>query len=380
MNKYLKVLGNGQVWDVKGISPEHPKSTFEDLFSGRALGRMAQEREIFRAFKEKGKVTGFSVTKALLSNNKEAKNAAKALLQCLAQNGAGGIAALDRGKGLKNSWSSVERSYWKGLDFVIIGGGVSEESTGRILVGLIEKYLSEDGLPDIKVSQAKFPGKEAGFLGAVINIIKETCNEGKARKLKVIHAIGLDLGREEIGVGLLAINPGSGKVLKQKNHYWLFKYAVKTPYRAYLKKFMDSRSDYTQNERKLGERIRSAILRQMTGLIVQAQDKTRKAGLACAHNVGVAVPGSTSPDGYITSSTDYLPFFRKQNGFNFTKELDKSLAEDGMKDFHVHIVNDGIAAGIANVYFDLPKLKRGKFAFLGVGSGLGGCVGVIKTL
>jgi len=382
MSGFLKILGDGQVWDVRGISPEAPCETFEDLFSGRALGRMAQQRNIFSSFKDKGKVTGFSVTKALLSNNKDAKKAARLLIEDLGKNGARGIAALNNGKGLKKSWFSRERNYWRGLDFVIIGGGVSEDLTGRILVNSIKKYLSRQKFLDIKVSQAKFPGKEAGFMGAVINSMPHICREAKKKHLKAISAIGLDLGREDIGVGLLAVDPVSKKILKQKNHYWLFKYSVRTPYKKYLKNFMDSRRDYTPGERKLGERIRRAILGQMSDLIIQARKKTYSMGLACAEDVGVAVPGSTSPDGHIINSTDYLPFFRKQDGFNFTRNLEASLAEKSTVECRIHIINDGIAAGIANIYFDLSKAKgkRGKFAFLGAGSGLGGCLGVVNKI
>lgn len=380
MNKDLKILGDGQIWDVKGISPEAPQKTFEDLFSGRALGRMAQERSIFSAFKEKGKITGLSVTRALLSNNKQAKDTAKNLLEDLAKNAALGVKALNEAGGFKENWQEEERNYWRNLDFIIIGGGVSEGLTGRILVSLIKKYLSRQGLSNIKVAQAKFPGKEAGFLGAVINIIKEICAEAKIKGLKVISAIGLDLGREEIGAGLLAINANSGRVVKQKKHYWVFKYAVKTPYKNYLKNFMDSRQDYTQRERKLGERIRKAILEEMAGLIIQAQNKTQKIGLACARNIGAAVPGKTNSSGYIINSTDYLPFFRKQDGFNLAKSLGESLDKSGKIRYRIHIINDGVAAGCANIYFDLHRLKTGKFAFFGAGSGLGGCVGLINTI
>jgi len=380
MNRYLKVLGDGQIWDLEGIAPDAPQKTFEDLFSGRALGRMAQEEiKIFAAFKEKGRITGFSVTKALLSSNKEAKDAARVLLARLAKNAALGIEALNKGKGFKKNWSGQKKAYWKNLDYIIIGGGVSEGLTGKILVGSIKKYLSRARLFDIKVFQAKFPGKEAGFLGAAINIIKEIRNEAETKAVKVIAAIGLDLGRDEIGVGLSALNADSGKFLKQGNNYWLFKYSVKTPYKTYLKKFLDSRRDYTSSERKFGKHIRSTILKRMSDLVARAENKSQKIGLVCARNVGVAVPGATSPDGYIVNSTDYLPFFRKQDGFNFAGKLEESLIKTGHRGWRIHLINDGIAAGVANGYLGLPGKEEGKFAFLGAGSGLGGCVGEVNT-
>jgi hypothetical protein len=376
MNKGLQILGDGQIWDLKGISPLDAKLTFEDLFSGRALGEMAgKKKEVFRAFKVKNRITGLSVTKALRSNNQKAKKTARIVLEELAKNAASGIECLNKGKGFKNNWTARKKNYWQNLKFVIIGGGVSEGQTGKILVGLIKKYLSKSGLSNIGVYQGKFPGKEAGFLGAVINIIKVIRQEAKKKGLESIGGIGLDLGREEIGVGLVKINSGSGEIQKQRRNYWVFKSSTKTPERSYLKHFLDSRKGYTQSEKIKGARIRLLILELMAKLIIQAKNHAQKKGLSCSKNIGVAVPGSTTPEGYIKNSTDYLPFFRKQDGFNFAKNLKKVLAKRLLQDCRIYIINDGIAAGIANAYFDLSRVKKGKFAFFGVGSGLGGCAG-----
>ena len=201
MSRDLKTLGDGQIWDLKGVSTHAPFETFEDLFSGRALGRMAREkRKVFSAFKEKGKITALSVTKALLSKNLKAKNTAKVLLEELAKNAVRGIEILSQGRGFKEDWTEKERNHWKNPDLVIIGGGVSKAETGRFLVSRIRKYLSQNGFSRLQIRQAKFPGKEAGFLGAVINIIQKICSAAKKRGLKVIGGIGIDLGREEIGV------------------------------------------------------------------------------------------------------------------------------------------------------------------------------------
>lgn len=378
MNKFIKVLGDGQIWDLKWILPDAPEEKFEDLFSGRALGEMASKNPaVFSRFKEKSKITGLSVTKALLSNELRAKNSAKFILKDLAKNGALGIEALIKGKGFKNNWSATKRNYWRNLDFVLIGGGVSEGLTGKFLVKAIKRYLSYDGLSGIKVYQAKFPGKEAGFLGAVVNIIKVICKEAEAKDLKLIAAMGLDLGRDEIGAGLVLIDVHSEKILRQRKNYWLFKDSVKVPYKNYLKKFLDARQDYSAAEFKLGRRMRRAILMRLANLIIKVQAKVRGLEFVCSQNIGVAVPGSTSKDGFILNSTDYLPLFRKQDKFNFAKSLENLLTRRNSLDVKVYIVNDGIAAGVANVYFETARIKNGKFAFLGVGSGLGGCVGIV---
>ncbi len=384
MGKDLKILGNGQIWNVRGISPTAPEKTFEDLFSGRALAEMARGgnghglkvRKVFSRFKENGRITGLSVSRALLSNNQQAKKTAMILFEDLAKNAARGIEALSRGKGFKPNWSAQERNYWRNLNVIIIGGGVFEGVSGKLLVGLVKKHLSKIDLLDSQVYQAKFPGKEAGFLGGLINIRSIICKEGKKKGLKKVAAIGLDLGRDEIGVGLLAINPTSEEIaLRRKKQPWLFKYSVKTPYPRYLKAFLDSRRNYTKKERAIGERIRASILKKMVNLIILAQAKAQKLGLVSSQNIGVAIPGRIFRS-YIIDSTDYLPFFRKQDGFNFARTLRELLVKEGMKDCRIHIINDGIAAGIANVYG--VKAKKGKFAFFGVGSGLGGCVGLIR--
>lgn len=380
MKRFIKILGDGQIWDIKRISESNPEETFEDLFSGRALGRMAEEGAgIFCRFKEKGRITGFSVTKALLSNDKTARQEARALIENLAKNAGLGIEALTKGKGFKQGWQNKEKSYWKNLDIVIIGGGVSEGKTGRILVKAIKKYLAENSLSNIKVEQARFPGKEAGFLGAVINAINEVCAEAKTAKQ--VGGIGLDLGREEIGVGLLAIDTGSCRLIKQNKNYWLFRHSVRTPGKNYLKSFLDRRKDYSEREKETGRRIRTKILQAMADLIIEAKKAAEKKGLACSRNIGAAVPGRASSQGYILNSTDYLPFFRKQDGFNLAKNLETILSRKKLPDCRLRIVNDGIAAGIANVYFgaSAAKAESAKFGFLGAGSGLGGCAGLINA-
>ena len=111
MHKKLEILGDGQIWDLKGISPLDAKLTFEDLFSGRALGEMAgKKKEVFRAFKVKNRITGLSVTKALRSHDQKAKKTAKIVLEELAKNAALGIECLNKGKGFKNNWTARKKN------------------------------------------------------------------------------------------------------------------------------------------------------------------------------------------------------------------------------------------------------------------------------
>lgn len=385
MDKTPKILGTGQIWDVKGILDSAKEKTFEDIFSGRALGEMAREtlrnpsnKKIFSKFKDKGKITGVSVTKALLSKNKRARGRALLLLSQLARNGTKGIEILTKGIGEKPGWPEEERNFWKDLDVIIIGGGVSENTTGDILVLLLKRYLSERGLGALKVYQARFPGKEAGFLGAVANICEPICKEAKKKKLKKVAAIGIDLGRDDIGVGLLKINSKKEDIVLNKREYCgVFHHSIKTPYSIQRKAFLDSRESYTKKDQKLGIRIRETILEKIANLVMLAKKKADDLGLETSRHIAVSIPGCTLGK-YIINSTDYLPFFRKKDGFNLAGSLEELLVGEDLKSYHVHIINDGIAAGIANVYFSSFKKAKGKkFAFFGVGSGLAGCVGII---
>jgi len=387
MGGCLKVLGDGQIWDVRGISAAALDKTFEDLFSGRALGGMAfgfdQEcpsgKKIFSRFKEKGKITGFSVTKALLSSNKEAVKKANGLIDKLAENGALGIEILVKGRGIKKNWPDNKRNCWKGLNKVIIGGGVSEGLTGKILISSIRKHLLKRGVSGIEVCQAKFPGKEAGFLGAIINFlfIEKPSQNRKAGIAAIKAGIGVDLGREDIGVGISMVHFRKGEILRRGGKHWFYNGSLKTPFRSYRRRFLDSREDYARAEKEKGIKIREAILSRIADLIFRAQKKMMAQGIDCSRHIGVAVPGEVSKDGYILNSTDYLPFFRKKDGFDFCGELKFLLEKKGLPGAEIKLVNDGIAAGIANIYFGVPKNTHGKFAFLGVGSGLGGCVGIM---
>ncbi|MCX5688069.1 MAG: hypothetical protein NTV71_05500, partial [Candidatus Omnitrophica bacterium] len=240
------------------------------------------------------------------------------LLGQLAKNAAKGIEVLTKGKGCKPNWPNKERDYWKGLNIVIIGGGVSEDTTGKILVELIKIYLSNSGLRDIKVYQAKFPGKEAGFLGAVTNIRGLVCKEAKKKELRKIAVIGIDLGRDDIGVGLMAVNLREENIILRRGTYLgLFQHSVKTPYHFQRKGFLDSRKSYSKKEYAMGKNIRSLILEEIANLIILTQTKAINASLQVSQHIAVSIPGATS-NGYIINSTDYLPFFRKKDGFNFS--------------------------------------------------------------
>lgn len=385
MDKYCTILGDGQVWDVRGVSPEAPEATFEDLFSGRALGRMAREANLrpsltkgaFSPYRQKGRITGVSVTRALLSSNARAQRAARSVLDEFARMAALGIQALHTASASKRRWSAQEQNHWRNLDVVIIGGGVSEEETGRFLVRLISRHLARLGLSHIRLLQACFPGKEAGFIGAVIRVIRPIIKEALQKKVRTIAAIGLDVGRDEIGVGLLALTVPTGRLVRHRQGYWFFRKSVKTAPRGCLVHFFDARRDYSARERKLGRRMRSEIMQRMVALIAEARQAAQEKGLVCARHICVAVPGRVVDDGAIADSTDYLPFFRQRDGFNFGRSLERMLHSEGLQGIRVKVVNDGIAAGIANAYFD-RRVNGGKFAFLGVGSGLGGCVGRVR--
>jgi hypothetical protein len=332
--------------------------------------------KVFSRFKEKNKITGFSVTQALLSRHPRAEEAALRLLEDLAKNGAAGIKALILGQGRKDNWTRKEKKYWQGLKSVIIGGGVSEGLTGKRLVSLIKRSLAKEGLLDIRVEQAKFPGKEAGFLGAIINVIELVLREARQKRLRKIAAVGLDLGRQDIGAGTCIIDVVSKKImLNNRKQPWFFQDSIKTPFAEYRQAYLDCRRDYNQKEYRQGIRIRNRILDEMVDLIVQSRARAEDLGFFSSSHIGVATPGAPSQDGAVLNSTDYLPFFRKQDRFNLKEALQELLGQRGLFNYQLHLLNDGIAAGAANAYFSFSKIRRGKFAFFGVGSGLGGCVG-----
>ena len=86
-------------------------------------------------------------------------------------------------------------------------------------------------------------------------------------------------------------------------------------------------------------------------------------------------------EGYLVGSTSNLPFMQRIHGFNFTEDLTRRvnelLAERGI-DVPVMIktLNDGDAAGIANILFDAAVVKTPgeKIGFMGPGTGLGGAL------
>lgn len=386
--RQIKILGNGQIWDIKGVDPDNPEKIFEDLFSGRALGEMAREYEkkgtgrIFRAKKQKFclspfLITGHSVSRALVSKDKLAQQHAKQVLSDFSLNGARGIEHLTKGTAIKTKWSRRERDHWRNLSGVIIGGGVSEDATGRLIVKEIKKCLKSRHLGRINIYQAKFPGKESGFLGAVAYCLPYALK--KSHREKNLALIGLDIGRADIGVGVSVFNAKTGKMILYKGNPWKFTQSKNTPYSSQLHIFKDSYKRYSKAEIALGKRIRNDLIDAIVQLIINAIKKIEKHKICCSKFVGIGLPGETDNAGYMIGSTHYLPFLEKQHGFHFAGAVKKRLEKLGAKGYNIQILNDGIAAGLANLRFGigLDKLKRGKYAFLGPGSGLGGFVGEV---
>ena len=384
MDKEIIILGNGQIWDVNGIDCENPDKTFEDLFSGRALGELALTQSIFKRYREKNKITGRSVTKALLSKDRKSRAAAVALLEKIGNNAGRGIELLTKGKAQKSTkWSKKAGNYWRNLDGVIIGGGVSSGETGKVIIKYIREYLKSRKLGSIKIFQAKFPGKESGFLGSIAYIFDFICKEGiKSRKNNKIVGLGIDVGRSKIGIGAVVINPKTKKVVsKRKNDIWAFQRSINFPEKSKLKIFKDSDRKYTIREKETGLQLRDKILDEMADLCCWAIDKIKSLNMVPAYNIGIGLPGEATKDGFLVGSTHYLPFFRKKDNFHFSKTLKNKLKDRGYRNYSVSIINDGIASGLANLKFGigLSNLKDGKYAFLGPGSGLGGFVGQIRT-
>lgn len=375
--KKVTVLGNGQIWDLKGADLKNPSANFEDVFSGRALGRLAAsfDKKLFSRYLEESKkhISGMSVTLALNSKNKKAQQAAGAVLKQMAQIGARGIELLTKGQSGKKDWGNLKA--------VIIGGGVSGGKTGKILVEEIKKYLKQKGL-NLKIYQADFPGKEAGFLGAMANVELMTFLEEIGLEYKKVAVIGVDIGREDIGCGIIQLNNFTGEAIKTKGKLVIYQTNKKMPITLKEQKiFQDSLRNYSAKEMDLGKKLREELLMAAASQIVDAYRWCRSKNKVCSNQIGVAVPGEPDKEGYLVGSTQYLPFLQKKDNFRFKIGLETASVRLGMAGFCIHLVNDGVAALLANLEFGLGlnKLEEGKYGFLGPGSGLGGGLVQIKT-
>lgn len=376
--KKIEVLGDGQIWDLCGIDKDNPEKTFEDLFSGRALegflnGIDKNSKRLFYNYLEGNKLRGMAVTKALLSKNQLKIKTAKIILEKLAKNGAKGIIAFDKGLGFKN-WTKKEREYWTNIDSVIIGGGVSKDYTGKMLIYLIKNELKRNKHRKINIYQARFSGKESGFLGAAVNVLNEAFKNNNCG-IKAI--IGLDFGRDKIGCSFILADSKAKKVLEKNDRLWDDIIIDKTPRALECKLFLDSKNNFSKKEIILGKKIRSEILEKIVELIKINIQIINARKIPCCKYIGISMPGQIDKNGDIIGSTDYLPFLCKKDNFHFKKEIEKNLVKCGIKGFKVSVINDGIAAALANIYFD-KRIKNGKVAFLGVGSGLGGFVGRVR--
>jgi hypothetical protein len=253
---------------------------------------------------------------------------------------------------------------------VVIGGGVSQGKTGKILIQGIKNHLRAHGLGGLTVSQAKFPGKESGFLGAAVSLLDAACAEAGSGKIKQLGIIGIDLGRDRVGAGILMVNPQTCAIIgKKAGQGIIYRYEEKTCRSS-------SRLKQFDRQRKLGEKLRGDIVGQTADLVERTRAQAEKRKINYSRQIGLAIPGEVAPDGYLLGATDYLPFFTKKDGFHFAKAVEKELQRRGISGLRIRLINDGIAAGLANLRLGLGlgHLKSGKHAFLGPGSGLGGCL------
>ncbi|MBN1793328.1 MAG: hypothetical protein JW844_00010 [Candidatus Omnitrophica bacterium] len=422
----IAILGNGQIWDVTKIRDDRPEAVFEDLFSGRSLKERALAfdrqhaadhggRAIFGAFLEEGKtsVTGRSVTLAFESGNEEAVSAAQTVLDEMAVDCARAVEMVTKGTAVKEAWTENEKKMWQDIRCLVIGGGVSRGETGRYIIEKITGYFRKDPkLRPIDVFQGRYPGKESGILGAVAYAVPFILHEGEFSQDACI--IGIDFGRTELGVGVVRLDLRMNKIYPAPSTQgtaegpFLFYKSVSTYDPDALLPFADACREYSEEERARGIEIRTEIVRRIVDLTREAIDFTKAEGLSVSRNIGVGSPGEVSKDNWLVSSTQYLPFFQEKDGFRLGDALRRTLEEgegftpldngssddavgtqsengteverapsnnDNITGFNFHIVNDGIAAGLANIRFGLAsqeEMREGRYMFLGPGSGLGG--------
>ncbi|NQT07379.1 MAG: UTP--glucose-1-phosphate uridylyltransferase, partial [Candidatus Omnitrophica bacterium] len=384
--KRVEVVADVQVWNLEGVvGPEVARELysrdsviFEDIFSGRGLAQIAEVRnkELFMRFMEEGEteITGMAVTRALLSQDEEAREAAREILEDEFGLYLGkGIETLLKGTGTKDGWTKEQLiETWQGTKCFIIGAGVSMGETGEAVIRGAKRYLQSVGLADIELIQAKFPGKEAGFVGTAAHSLPYILEEEPAQA--ELGVIAIDFGRTKTGVGLLKVDPQRGTLLEASDErIELYSDEIDTPSATDRETFQDPDREYNEEEQREGLQVREGIVDTIARQIIEGIEKARQEGLDVSKHLGVSSPGEVDDEGYLVGSTDYLPFFQKKDGFCFKKAIEARLEDLGYEGYEVHVVNDGTAAGLGNIRFglDFAQLPEGKYAYLGPGSGLG---------
>jgi hypothetical protein len=226
---------------------------------------------------------------------------------------------------------------WKGVERLVIGGGMAGSRVGELAVGRASVILKAEKVK-LDIVTIRNDPDHAGLLGGA-HLAPAWIFKGHDATLAV------DIGGTNIRAGLVALNlkrdAGLAKAKVLENDCW--RHADDQPSRQ--------------------EAVDSLI--DMLKRLIKHADEER---LHLAPFIGIGCPGIVKPDGSIERGAQNLPGNWESSRFNLPASLHEAIPKIGEFDTAIVMHNDAVVQGLSEVPF-MQDVE--KWAVFTIGTGLG---------
>ncbi|WP_086066812.1 ROK family protein [Bordetella genomosp. 8] len=226
---------------------------------------------------------------------------------------------------------------WKGVERIVIGGGLKQSDIGKLAVDAVAKRLFRDDV-HVQLRLLHHHADEGGLIGW-LHLMPPDLSERYRAMLAV------DIGGTNIRCGIVRL-PKDRDPLKAKV--------------VVSDKWSHARDENTTRK----EHVVQGIADMLTELIEYA----RKHRIKLAPWVGVACPGRIRQDGSISRGTQNLPGDWAHRDFHLPRALCKRLPKIDGQQTQVMLHNDAVVQGLSQLPY-VDDVRR--WGVLTVGTGVG---------
>ncbi|WP_176463874.1 ROK family protein [Bordetella genomosp. 11] len=226
---------------------------------------------------------------------------------------------------------------WKGVQRVIIGGGLKQSDIGARAVEAVAQRLFRDDV-HVQLRLLHHHADEGGLIGWL-----HLMPDDLAERYRAMLAV--DIGGTNIRCGIVRL-PKNRDPRKAKVVAW--------------EKWSHARDEDTTRKEHLVQGIADMLARQI--------EYARKKGIKLAPWVGVACPGRIRQDGSISRGTQNLPGDWAHRSFHLPAALCKRLPTIDGQQPQVVLHNDAVVQGLSEIPY-LDDVRR--WGVLTVGTGVG---------
>jgi predicted NBD/HSP70 family sugar kinase len=226
---------------------------------------------------------------------------------------------------------------WKGVQRVIIGGGLKQSDIGALAVEAVAKRLFRDDV-HVQLRLLHHHADEGGLIGWLHLMPPELAERYRAM-------LAVDIGGTNIRCGI-----------------------VRLPRNRDLRKAKVVISEKWSHARDENTTRKEHVVQGIVDMLVKQIEYARKKGIELAPWIGVACPGRIRQDGSISRGTQNLPGDWAHRNFHLPAALCKRLPPIDGQETQVVLHNDAVVQGLSELPY-LDDIRR--WGVLTVGTGLG---------